>query len=56
VLDVNARRLLVFRDPRPDPTAAHGHTYLTQLTLSVGDRIAPLAGPGRPVSVADLLP
>src|SRR5437660_7813902 len=30
VLDVNARQLLVFRDPRPDPTAAHGHTYLTQ--------------------------
>jgi len=56
VLDVNARRLLVFRDPRADPTAAHGHTYLTQLTLGPSDAIAPLAAPGRMVNVADLLP
>jgi Uma2 family endonuclease len=56
VLDVNARRLLVFRDPRADTTAAHGHTYATQLTLGPGEAIAPLAAPGRMVNVADLLP
>jgi Uma2 family endonuclease len=56
VLDVNARQLLVFRGPRADPAAAHGHTYLTQHTLGPADTIAPLAAPGRMVSVADLLP
>ena len=56
VLDVNARRLLLFRDPKADPTAAHGHTYLTQLALSAADAIAPLAVHGRTVNVADLLP
>ena len=56
VLDVNARQLLVFRDPRPDPAAAHGYTYLTQRALSPADAVAPLAAPGRSVSVADLLP
>jgi Uma2 family endonuclease len=56
VLDVNSRQLLVFRDPRADPTAAQGHTYLTQRTLGPADAIDPLAAPGRTVSVADLLP
>jgi Uma2 family endonuclease len=56
VLDVNARQLLVFRDPTADLTAAHGHTSLTQRTLGPTDTIAPLAAPGRMVSVADLLP
>lgn len=56
VLDVNSRQLLVFRDPIADPTAAHGHTYRTQFTLGAADIIAPLAVPGRTVSVADLLP
>jgi Uma2 family endonuclease len=56
VVDVNGRRLFVFRDPRPDPMATHGHTWLTQHVLTAGDTIAPLAAPGRMVSVADLLP
>jgi Uma2 family endonuclease len=56
VLDVNARQLLVFRDPRADLTAAHGHTYPTQRTLGPTDAIAPLAAPGGTVTVADLLP
>jgi Uma2 family endonuclease len=49
VLDVNARQLLVFRDP-------HGQTYRTQQTLGPSDTIVPLAVPGRAVTVADLLP
>jgi Uma2 family endonuclease len=56
VLDVNARQLLVFRDPRAASTATHGHMYLTQRTLGPADGVAPLAAPGRTVSVADLLP
>lgn len=56
VLDVNARQLLVYRDPSADPAAAHGHPYLTQLILGPADAIAPLAASGRTMSVADLLP
>jgi Uma2 family endonuclease len=56
VLDVNSRQLLVFRDPKADPTAAQGHTYLKQHTLSDADAVAPIAAPGRTVKVADLLP
>jgi Uma2 family endonuclease len=56
VLDVNARQLLVFRDPIIDQTSAQKHTYATQLALGPADTIAPLAAPGRTLSVADLLP
>lgn len=56
VLDVNARRLLVFRDPKPDPAQPHGHGYAAQLTLGPADTIAPLAAPNGVVMVADLLP
>ncbi len=56
VLDVNARQLLVFRDPQPDPTAAHVHAYRTQWVLGPADTVAPLAAPNGAVSVADLLP
>jgi hypothetical protein len=56
VLDVNGHELLVFRDPGPDPTAMHGHTYMTQRVLGPADSIAPLAAPNRTVKVADLLP
>jgi Uma2 family endonuclease len=56
VVDVNARQLLVFRDPQADPAAPHGHTYLTQWTLGLADAVAPLAAPNGTVRVADLLP
>lgn len=56
VLDVTGRQLLVFRDPRPDSTASHGHAYATQLALSPTDTVAPLAVPNVTVAVADLLP
>ncbi|MDB5312512.1 MAG: hypothetical protein JWO38_6714 [Gemmataceae bacterium] len=44
------------RDPRPDPAAAHGHSYFHHIFLGPGDAIAPLAAPNSPVAVADLLP
>jgi Uma2 family endonuclease len=56
VIDVDHRRLFVFRDPRPDPAAAYGHAYFHQITLGPTDAIAPLAAPHAQVTVADLLP
>ncbi len=47
VVDVNARRLLVFRTPQ-------GGDYADQQTFAAGDAVAPLAVPGQPVQVAAL--
>lgn len=49
VLDIEGRRLLVFRDPE-----AAG--YRTQLTFAETDSVAPLAMPSGSIRVADLLP
>lgn len=49
VLDVNGRRLHVFRDPA-------GDAYATHLTLGEAESVAPLAAPAATVRVADLLP
>lgn len=54
VVDVEGRRLLVFRDPYPHP--AGGHAYRNHLTLGPADAVAPLAAPHASVRVADLLP
>jgi Uma2 family endonuclease len=54
VLDVDGRRLLVFRDPVP--IAPGGTTYRTHLTLGPADSVTPLAAPVASVRVADLLP
>jgi Uma2 family endonuclease len=56
VVDVNAGRLLVFRDPVPDATQSHAFGYATQTTHAAGDAVAPLAAPSAAVKVADLLP
>jgi len=54
VLDVDARRLLVFRDRAPHP--ANGNSYRTHPTLGPADSVSPLAAPAATVRVADLLP
>lgn len=54
VIDIENRRLLVFRDPAP--ITAGGHSYRTHLTLGPADTVAPLAAPAAAVAVADLLP
>jgi Uma2 family endonuclease len=54
VADVNARKLLVFRDPAPIP--AGGHAYRTTLTLGVSDTVTPLNAPAQSLAIADLLP
>lgn len=56
VLDLNARELLVFRDPRPLPTNLGATAYRTHRTLGPADSISPLAAPNSSVRVADLLP
>ena len=48
VVDINGRRLLVYRDPRAGD-------YDTQQALGPTDAIAPLAAPAATVRVADLL-
>jgi Uma2 family endonuclease len=56
VLDLNGRRLLVFRDPAPLPAGLGATAYRTRLTLAPADRVSPLAAPHASVLVADLLP
>jgi Uma2 family endonuclease len=56
VLDVDGRRLLVFRDPVPLPAGLGATSYRTRLTLTDADTISPLAAPTSAVRVADLLP
>jgi Uma2 family endonuclease len=54
VLDLENRRLLVFRDPAPIP--AGGASYRTQKVFGPADSVSPLAAPSASVAVADLLP
>jgi Uma2 family endonuclease len=48
VVDINGRRLLVYRDPQSGD-------YATQLVLGATDTVWPLAAPAAVVRVADLL-
>jgi Uma2 family endonuclease len=48
VVDINGRRLLVYRDPQAGD-------YANQQTLGPADAVAPLAAPSAVVRVADLL-
>ncbi|HEX4612985.1 MAG TPA: Uma2 family endonuclease [Urbifossiella sp.] len=56
VVDLAHGRLVVFRDPRPDPAARFGHAYASVLYLGPGDTLAPLAAPHAMIAVVDLLP
>lgn len=56
VIDVENRRLHVFRGPQPDPTRKYGHWYAQVAVLTPADSIAPLAAPTKTVTVAELLP
>jgi len=56
VLDVDGRRLLVFRDPVPLPAGLGATAYHTHLTLTDAESISPLAAPAAVVRVADLPP
>lgn len=56
VLDVDSRRLLVYRDPEPLPAGLGATAYRTHLLLGPTDSVSPLAAPGATIAVADLLP
>jgi Uma2 family endonuclease len=56
VLDLNGRRLLVFRDPQPLPTGLGATAYRIQLALGPADRVSPLGAPNALILVSDLLP
>ena len=56
VVDVNARQLLIFRNPVPEPSASHGATYSTKKVCSESDTATPLALPTGVIKVADMLP
>ena len=54
VLDLSARTLHVLRDPRP--LSPGGHAYRDARVLAEAGTVAPLAAPGSPITVRDLLP
>ncbi len=56
VLDLNARVLIVHRDPAPDATAAFGFGYASIQTLGHTESVSPRAVPTASIRVADLLP
>ena len=56
VIDLENRRLLVYRDPEPLPTGLGATAYRTHLALGPTDSVSPLAVPGATIAVADLLP
>ena len=56
VLDVDGRRLMVFRDPVPLPQGLGATAYRTHLTLDAAAAVSPLAAPAATIRVADLLP
>lgn len=56
VLDLDGRRLLVFRDPVPLPAGLGATAYRTHLTFGPTDTVSPLAHPAAVVRVSDLLP
>lgn len=56
VLDVANRRLIVHRDPEPQPVGLGANAYRTRVTFGPNDTVAPLAAPNNAVKVADLLP
>jgi Uma2 family endonuclease len=56
VIDVVNRRVVVHRGPTPDAKQKYGHGYASVNVLLPGQSLAPLAAPGSPVEVLDLLP
>lgn len=56
VLDVENRKLIVYRDPEPLPQGLGATAYRTRLTFKPDATVSPLAAPTAAVKVADLLP
>lgn len=56
IVDLVNRRLIVFRDPKPDASQPFGHGYATVTTHAPGASVTPLASSGSVVKIDDLLP
>lgn len=56
VIDLNNRRLIVFRDPEPSAVSTVGFHYRTRIELDSAASVSPLAAPQCSIRVADLLP
>ena len=56
VIDVVGKRVLVFRDPQPDPAAKYGHFYANIATIGPGQSLALLAAPHAVLDASNLLP
>jgi Uma2 family endonuclease len=56
VVDVEGRRLFVYRKPEPLPEGLGATAYRSHEEYGPDDAVAPLAAPDKPVKVADLLP
>ncbi|AWM40705.1 hypothetical protein GobsT_07610 [Gemmata obscuriglobus] len=56
VIDVVARQLHIFRDPRPDPAAQHGFSYNSVRLCSPNALVSPLVAELHLAQVVDLLP
>lgn len=56
VVDVEGRKLLVYRDPAPLPEGLGATAYRSHAEYGPDDAVAPLAAPDKPVKLADLLP
>lgn len=54
IVDLENRRLEVYRDPAESPQAAFGYAYRVRFVLQPSDTIAPLAKPERTIRVARL--
>jgi hypothetical protein len=56
VIEVAARQIRVFRDPKPDPESKHGAAYKQVRVYSTYSLIAPLAAEIHLAQVVNLLP
>jgi Uma2 family endonuclease len=56
IVNLPERTLEVYRDPVPNPAAAHGFGYRSRIVVPADGQIAPLAAPDEAIKAADLLP
>jgi len=56
IINLSARQIEVYRQPRPDAAAEFGHRYAAMQTYDVQQQIQPASLPLSPTPVTDLLP
>lgn len=56
IVDVNARCVELFREPKADASSDTGHRYSDTRTLREGETVSPLAKPDASIAIAELLP